>query len=129
MKYLRPTDGVSLNRNHLLRHAKARALGMAAAGYRPPRPPMLRAAGYDAAKTIAVRAWGLREGNYATDYDVVVAKKVATIMCGGSVAAGAEVSEQHFLDLEREAFLSLCGEEKTQARMQSILMTNKPLRN
>ncbi len=129
LRYLLPSDGVSLNRDHLLYQAKQRALGMARAGYLPPRPRVLRAAGYDAAKTIGARVWGLVEGGYASAHDALVANKVARIMCGGDVASGAEVTEQHYLDLEREAFLSLCGEEKSQARMQSLLMTGKPLRN
>jgi 3-hydroxyacyl-CoA dehydrogenase len=129
LRYLRATDGISLNRDHLLTHAKERALGMARAGYRPPRPRVLYAAGYDAQKTIEMRVWGMVEGGYATEHDGLVARKVARIMCGGDVARGTIRSEQDYLDLEREAFLSLAGEEKSQARMQSILMTNKPLRN
>ena len=129
MRYLLNTDGISLNRDHLLYHAKQRALGMAKAGYRPPRPRVLRAAGFDAARTIGMRVWGLVESKFASEHDALLANKVALILCGGKVAAGTELPEQHYLDLEREAFLSLCGEEKTQARMQSILMNNKPLRN
>lgn len=129
LRYLLPTDGISLNRDHLLYEAKARALGMARAGYRAPRPRVLKAAGYDAAKTINMRVWGLVEGGFASEHDGLIARKVAHIICGGNVAAGTECNEQHYLDLEREAFVSLCGEEKSQARMQSILMTNKPLRN
>jgi 3-hydroxyacyl-CoA dehydrogenase len=113
----------------LLHHAKERALGLARAGYRPPRPRIIKAVGFDAGKTVAMQAWGLVEGKWASEHDALIAKKVAHILCGGTVGAGQEVDEQHFLDLEREAFLSLCGEEKSQARMQSILMTNKPLRN
>jgi 3-hydroxyacyl-CoA dehydrogenase len=129
LRYLLPTDGITLNRDRLLFHAKNRALGMARAGYRPARPPMMRAAGVDAAETIAMRVWSMQEGGYASEHDGLIARKIAHILSGGDVLPGTEVSEQHFLDLEREAFLSLCGEEKTQARMQSILMTNKPLRN
>ena len=73
--------------------------------------------------------WGMVEGGWATEHDGLIANKVAKIMCGGDVAARTKLTEQHFLDLEREAFMSLCGEEKSQARMQSLLMTNKPLRN
>ncbi|MCK6549119.1 3-hydroxyacyl-CoA dehydrogenase NAD-binding domain-containing protein [Myxococcota bacterium] len=129
LRYLLPTDGISLNRDHLLYEAKQRALGMARAGYRPPRPRILKAAGLDAAKTIGIRVWGMVEGGFASAHDALIAKKVAHICCGGNVAAGAERTEQDYLDLEREAFLSLCGEEKSQARMASILMSNKPLRN
>jgi len=129
LRFLNPTDGISLNRDLLLFHAKQRALGLARAGYRAPRPPTFRAAGTDAAWTIGMRVWSMVEGGYATEHDALIAKKVAHILCGGDVLPGTELTEQDYLDLEREAFLSLCGEEKTQARIQSLLMTNKPLRN
>jgi 3-hydroxyacyl-CoA dehydrogenase len=129
LRYLLPTDGISMNRSHLLYEAKQRALGMARAGYRPPRPRVIKAAGFDAEKTIAMRIWSMVEGGYASAHDALIAKKVLHILCGGAVAPGTELTEQHYLDLEREAFLSLLGEEKTQARIQSLLMSNKPLRN
>ncbi len=129
LRYLRDDDGISLNRDFLLYEAKARALGMAKSGYRPKRPLRLKAAGVDAAKTIEARIWGLVEGGFASDHDALIARKIAHILCGGTVAAGTVVTEQHYLDLEREAFLSLCGEEKSQARIEHMLMKNKPLRN
>jgi 3-hydroxyacyl-CoA dehydrogenase len=129
LRYLLPTDGISLNKSHLLYEAKQRALGMARAGYRPPRPRVIKAGGVDAAKTIEMRIWGLVEGGFASEHDALIASKVVHVLTGGNVATGTELTEQHYLDLEREAFLSLCGEEKSQARMQSMLMTNKPLRN
>ena len=129
LKYLRQTDGISLNPARLLFEAKQRALGLAGAGYRPPLPPLLPAAGYDAEKTIGARVWGLVEGGFASAHDGLIANKVAHILCGGTAAAGTLLSEQHFLDLEREAFLSLCGEQKSQERVQFMLMNNKPLRN
>jgi 3-hydroxyacyl-CoA dehydrogenase len=129
LRYLRPQDGVSLNIAHLLHEAKQRALGLARAGYRPPLAPILPAAGYDAAKTISARVWGMVEGGYASAHDALIANKIANILCGGNVAAGTPLTEQNYLDLEREAFLSLCGEQKTQERIQSMLMNNKPLRN
>jgi 3-hydroxyacyl-CoA dehydrogenase len=129
LRYLLPTDGVSLNSARLLYEAKQRALGLARAGYRPPLPPLLPAAGYDAARTISARVWGMVEGGYASEHDALIANKVAFVLCGGRVAAGTLLPEQHFLDLEREAFLALCGEEKTQLRVQHMLMQGKPLRN
>ncbi|MGB2996891.1 MAG: 3-hydroxyacyl-CoA dehydrogenase, partial [Ferruginibacter sp.] len=72
---------------------------------------------------------GMWRGNYATDHDVTVAKKLAYVMCGGDLSEPALVSEQYLLDLEREAFLSLTGEKKTLERIQSVLKTGKPLRN
>jgi 3-hydroxyacyl-CoA dehydrogenase len=128
-RYLRQSDGISLNRDHLLHHAKQRALGLSRAGHRPPRPPVLKAAGVDTAKTLVMQAWGMVEGGFATEYDLHIAKKVAHILCGGNVAIGTEMSEEQYLELEREAFISLCGEEKSRARMESLLMTSKPLRN
>ena len=68
-------------------------------------------------------------GGYASAHDALIAGKLATVLCGGAGGAAREVTEAEVLELEREAFVSLCGEEKSQARMQSILMTNKPLRN
>jgi len=129
LRFLRQTDGISLNRSELLHAAKGRALGMAHAGYRPPRPGMHSAVGYDAARTIGARIWGLLEGGYATQHDALIANKLAHVLCGGVVAAGAEVGDQHYLDLECEAFLSLCGEQKSLDRIGHMLMNNKPLRN
>jgi 3-hydroxyacyl-CoA dehydrogenase len=129
LKYLRSSDGISLNGARLLYEAKQRALGLAGAGYRPPLPPLLPAAGYDAEKTIGARIWAMVEGGYASAHDALIANKVAHILCGGTAAPGTLLPEQHFLDLEREAFLSLCGEPKSQERVQFMLMNNKPLRN
>ena len=72
---------------------------------------------------------GMHIGNYATDHDVTVAKKLAYVMCGGDLSEPTLVSEQYLLNLEKEAFLSLCGEKKTLERIQSVLKTGKPLRN
>lgn len=129
LRFLRSHDGISLNRDHLLYEAKQKALGMARAGYRPPSPPQLFAAGQDAAATIAMQAWGMVESGYASEHDAKIARHIARILTGGDRPEGAPITEQDVLDLEREAFLSLCGEEKSQARMQSLLMNNKPLRN
>jgi 3-hydroxyacyl-CoA dehydrogenase len=129
LKYLRATDGISLNPARLLFEAKQRALGLAGSGYRPPLPSLFPAAGYDAEKTIGARVWAMVEGGFASAHDALIANKVAHILCGGPVAAGTLLPEQHFLDLEREAFLSLCGEPKSQERVQFMLMNNKPLRN
>jgi 3-hydroxyacyl-CoA dehydrogenase len=129
LRFLQPEDGISLNRSHQLYHAKQRALGLARAGYRPPMPRLIAAAGYDAAATIGARIWGMVEGKWATEHDALLAKKVAHILCGGNVAAGTLLTEQAYLDLEFEAFLSLCGEEKSLARIEHMLKNNKPLRN
>ena len=128
-RYLLPDDGITLNREHLLSQAKWRALGLARAGYRAPLRRAIKAAGLDAAETMVANIKGMLEAGYASEHDALIGTKIAHILCGGSLAAGTPCSEEHYLELEKEAFVSLCGEEKTQARMQSILMSNKPLRN
>jgi 3-hydroxyacyl-CoA dehydrogenase len=129
MNILGPQDRTVLNRDHLLAEAKKEVLHMIAAGYKPPAPEPIYAAGRDALAAIRIGAWMFKEGQYITQYDHHVAGKLAYVMCGGELTRGQWVSEQYILDLEREAILSLFGEEKTQARMWSILQTGKPLRN
>jgi 3-hydroxyacyl-CoA dehydrogenase len=129
LRFLQPEDGISSSRSHQLYHAKQRALGLARAGYRPPMPRLIAAAGLDAAGTIGARIWGMVEGKWASPHDALLARKVAHVMCGGNVAAGTLLTEQNYLDLEFEAFLSLCGEEKSLARIEHMLKNNKPLRN
>jgi 3-hydroxyacyl-CoA dehydrogenase len=129
MGILNPQDRIILNRDHLLTEAKREVISMSAAGYRPPAPEMIYAAGRDMFGAMKIAAWSFKEGNYITEYDSHIATKLASIMAGGELTRAQWVSEQYILDLEREAFLSLCGEEKTQARMWSILQTGKPLRN
>jgi len=129
MGILGPQDRVVVNRDHLLTEAKKEALHMAASGYRPPAPELIYAPGRDMYGAMKIGAWAFKEGNYITEYDSHIASKLAYVMAGGDLSKPTWVSEQYILDLEREAFLSLCGEEKTQARMWSILQTGKPLRN
>jgi len=129
MGILGPQDRVVVNRDHLLTEAKKEALHMAASGYRPPAPELIYAPGRDMYGAMKIGAWAFKEGNYITEYDSHIASKLAYVMAGGDLSKPTWVSEQYILDLEREAFLSLCGEEKTQARMWNILQTGKPLRN
>lgn len=129
MGILGPCDRVVMNRDHLIAEAKKEVLSMVAAGYHPPAPEPVYAAGRDALAALRVGAWMFKEGKYITEYDTHIASKLAYVMCGGDLTRPQWVSEQYILDLEREAFLSLCGEEKTQARMWSLLQTGKPLRN
>ena len=129
MNILGPADRIVLNRDHLLAEAKKEVLHMIAAGYKPPAPEPIYAAGRDALAAIRIGAWMFSEGKYITQYDHHIAGKLAYVMCGGELTRGQWVSEQYILDLEREAILSLFGEEKTQARMWNILQTGKPLRN
>lgn len=126
---LRDCDSVTLNRDLLLHDAKQLVLGMSNAGYRPSRPPTFRLPGADGAATIRWFADGMRSGKQITDYEYKMASKLAWILCGGQTTTRNKVTHDQILDLEREAFLSLCGEAKTQERLQHFLMKNKPLRN
>ncbi len=128
--YLRATDKMTVNRDFLIGDAKKTVLAMNLEGYRPPRPPAeIRVAGEGTYAMIKLALWTLHEQGYATEHDVTVSSKVGHVLCGGHVLADTKVSEQYLLDLEREAFVSLCGDPKTQARIQHMLATGKPLRN
>jgi 3-hydroxyacyl-CoA dehydrogenase len=129
MNILTASDRIVLNRDHLLTQAKKEVVHMVSAGYKPPAPEPIYAAGRDALAAIRIGAWMFQEGNYITQYDHHIAGKLAYVMCGGELTRPQWVSEQYILDLEREAILSLFGEERTQARMWNILQTGKPLRN
>ncbi|HTZ99590.1 MAG TPA: 3-hydroxyacyl-CoA dehydrogenase NAD-binding domain-containing protein [Candidatus Aquilonibacter sp.] len=127
--YLRPADLIAMNRDRQVAAAKETALAMVRAGYHPPAPAEIRVLGEEflAAAKLAVHM--MVRGEFATEYDGVVARKLAYIMAGGSITAAQAVPEQYLLDLEREAFVSLCGERKTQERIAHTLKTGKPLRN
>ena len=128
--YLRPTDKMTVNRDYLIEDAKNTVLAMNMEGYQPPRPrDDIRVAGENTFAMIKLALWTMHESGYITDHDVTVSTKVGYVLCGGNVLADTKVSEQYLLDLEREAFVSLCGEPKTQARIQHTLSTGKPLRN
>jgi 3-hydroxyacyl-CoA dehydrogenase len=118
-----------MNREHLLTEAKREVLAMSGAGYHPPAPELIYAPGRDMFGAMKIGAWSFAEGKYITEYDSHIAAKLAYVMAGGMLSKPTWVSEQYILDLEREAFLSLCGDERTQARMWSLLQTGKPLRN
>ena len=127
--YLRPSDLVAMNRDRLIADAKQTALAMVRAGYRPPPPAEIRVLGEEFLAAAKLAIYLLVSGDYASQYDAVVARKLAYILAGGSITAPQMVSEQYVLDLEREAFVSLCGERKTQERIAHMLKTGKPLRN
>jgi 3-hydroxyacyl-CoA dehydrogenase len=135
--FLRRDDGVSMNRDRLVADAKEVALSLVRNGYNPPA-----ANWQEGAQTTQIKVLGeqflagaklaihmLLRGGYASEHDAHVARKLANILAGGALSAPQLVSEQYVLDLEREAFVSLCGEEKTQARIAHTLKTGKPLRN
>jgi 3-hydroxyacyl-CoA dehydrogenase len=129
MGILGPVDRVVLNRDHLLTEAKREVLHMAAAGYHPPAPELIYAGGRESLAALRIGAWTFKEGKYITEYEGVIAGHLANILAGGDLSRPTWVSEQYILDLEREAFLSLCGNEKTHERMFAILQTGRPLRN
>jgi 3-hydroxyacyl-CoA dehydrogenase len=127
--YFRATDGISFDRARHMPEAKARVLGMAGSGYHPPTPKAYKLPGESGIATLSMMVDTLVAGGYASEHDGKIARKLANVLCGGRGGAAREVTEQELLDLEREAFVSLCGEPKSQERMQHMLMHNKPLRN
>ena len=135
--YLRREDGVSMNRDRLIGDAKEVALAMVRGGYKP-----LAASWQEGALRTQIKVLGepflaaaklaihmMMRGGYASEYDAHVGRKLANILAGGALTVPQMVSEQYVLDLEREAFVSLCGEKKTQERIAHTLKTGKPLRN
>jgi 3-hydroxyacyl-CoA dehydrogenase len=135
--FLRREDGVSMNRDRLVGDAKEAALALVRSGYQPPA-----ASWQEGVQTTQIKVLGeqflagaklvihmMQRGGYITDYDAHVGRKLANILAGGPLTSPQLVSEQYVLDLEREAFVSLCGEKKTQERMAFTLKTGKPLRN
>src|SRR3990170_488660 len=127
--FLREADGISANTDRLIQDAKAAALALVRLGYRPPLPARIRVVGQRGRAALESLLYILKTGGHITAYDEVVGRKLAHIMAGGDVPEGTGVSEDYLLDLEREAFLSLLGEQKTQERMRHLLQTGKPLRN
>ncbi|WP_042142922.1 3-hydroxyacyl-CoA dehydrogenase/enoyl-CoA hydratase family protein [Paucisalibacillus sp. EB02] len=127
--FLDVNDRISVNPDHLIYDAKQRVLELAKAGYRAPKRekiPVVGGAGYAA---MLLGAKTLQFGGYASDHDVKIAEKLAYVLSGGRIKEGTLIDEQVMLDLEREAFLSLIAEPKTQQRMQHMLLKGKPLRN
>jgi 3-hydroxyacyl-CoA dehydrogenase len=130
MGMLLAADGITMNRERLLNDAKRSARELAESGYSAPLPRKdIPAPGENLLASLKLGIHVMREGEFISDHDVKVANWVAHVLCGGPVTPGTLVSEQYLLDLEREAFLSLCGEKKTQERIAFTLKTGKPLRN
>jgi len=128
--FLRDVDSISMNGDRLIADAKQEVLDLDALGYVQPVPRTdIPAPGESVLATLKLAVWTLREGQYISDHDAKVANWAAYTLCGGKVTPGTLVSEQYLLDLERESFLSLCGEKKTQERIAFTLKTGKPLRN
>src|SRR5580658_6449008 len=128
--FLSDADRITMNRERVLSDAKARALELVRGGYEPPVPRTdIPAPGENLFATLRMGVHMMRQGDYITEYEVKLGTKIAEILCGGNVTPGTPVSEQYILDLEREGFKSLCGEKKTQERIQYTLKTGKTLRN
>jgi 3-hydroxyacyl-CoA dehydrogenase len=126
---LNRTDSISMNPERLIGDAKALAISLIP-NYSPGVPRTdIKVAGEAGYALLKLGAWSARQGHYISDHDVTIAEKLATILTGGRLTGEQTVSEQYLLDLEREAFLSLCGNPKTQERMGYMLKTGKPLRN
>ena len=128
--FLRDTDSIVLNGDSLVQHAKNRVLALAASGYTPPKvPDAIPVLGEPAFAALKMALYLMREGGYISDHDQKIATHVARALTGGNLTPGQTMTEQHVLDLERQAFLSLCGERKTLERIHHMLTKGKPLRN
>jgi 3-hydroxyacyl-CoA dehydrogenase len=126
---LHKADGVSMNPERLIGDAKALALGLVN-GYAPGVPRTdIRVGGEAVFALLKMGVWSALQGHFISEYDAVIGEKLAHVISGGRLTGEQTVSEQYLLDLEREAFLSLCGNPKTQERMAHTLKTGKPLRN
>jgi len=128
--YRKGLDEIVMNQSRRVNEAKRSVIEMADSGYvMPVQRKDVKVLGRSALGALYAGIHGMWRANYATDHDVTVAKKLAYVMCGGDLSEPTFVSEQYLLDLEREAFLSLCGEKKTLERIQSVLKSGKPVRN
>lgn len=128
--FLSESDRITMNRDRVLSDAKARALELVRGGYEPTVPRSdIPAPGENLLAALKMGVYLMRQGDFITDYEVKLGGKIAEVLCGGNITPGTPVSEQYILDLEREAFKSLCGEKKTQERIQYTLKTGKTLRN
>lgn len=127
--FLTPKDGISMARESLLSDAKARCIGLAESSFRPPRQATFYLPGRSGAATIDMLLYDMQLNHQISEHDRKIGQKLARVITGGDTSSLVPVTEQQLLDLELEAFLSLCGEEKTQARIMFMLEKGKPLRN
>ncbi|MCB1044979.1 MAG: enoyl-CoA hydratase/isomerase family protein [Acidobacteria bacterium] len=128
--FLKPTDGVTMNGDALVTAAKKRARAMADMGYQPPSvPDNIPVLGEPAYAALKLGLYMMREGGYISEHDAKIGTHLARILTGGALTPGTTMTEQHVLDLEREAFLRLCGERKSLERIHHMLTKGKPLRN
>lgn len=127
--FLRASDRLTLDPDRQIGDAKRLALGLVQAGYKAPRKRTFKLPGASGRAAIELFLYQMRQGGFITAYDIVVSKKLAWVLTGGDIPSNAVRTEQDILDLEREAFLSLCGNAETVARIQHMLEKGKPLRN
>ncbi len=128
-RFLQSSDGVTMNRDRLLEDALVTALSLSAMGYQPKPTREVLVGGEGVRAALELELYLMHEARYITDYDLAIGRKLANVLAGGALTQAAVVSEDYLLGLEKEAFLSLCGEQKTQDRVEHILKTGKPLRN
>lgn len=127
--YLRPSDTIVMNRDLLIKTAKEEALNLVQAGYHPPAETSMKVLGKTALSAMKLMLHVMHEGKYITDYDQVVAERVAYVLAGGDLSEEQEVPESYLLKLEREAILECLQDDRTLARMEHMLKKGKPLRN
>jgi len=127
--FMTTTDEIVMNRDHQIAEAKRAVLELAELYTPPVTTKSCYAAGRDALAALRAGLHVMRQGDFMSDYDLFVSNKLAFILCGGDISAPQWVDEQYFLDLECDAFVSLCGESKTHERIKHMLETGKPLRN
>jgi 3-hydroxyacyl-CoA dehydrogenase len=128
--FLSEADRIAMNRDHLLHEARQAVLELAAGGYAPPvNNNDCYAAGRDVRAGLKAAIYVLQQGGYMSEYDASISGRLAHVLCGGDLSSGQWVSEQYLLDIEREAFVELLGQQKTLDRIQHMLKTGKPLRN
>lgn len=127
--FLNSADAVSVNADHQLYDAKQAVLALSESGYNPPIRKKIPVVGETGYATLLLGAQNLKLSGFISDHDMKIAEKLAFVIAGGKVPFGTEVDEEYLLDLERQAFLSLAEQPKTQARMQHMLVKGRPLRN
>jgi len=129
MDYLTDQDSVSMNLDYLISDAKKRVISLAS-NYRPSKPlTEIKAPGRSVAASIKSQLWNHYQNNFVTEFELFMAGIIADVICGGDVPSGTIITEDFLLQLEREAFLKLCGRKETAQRIQHMLKKGKPLRN
>jgi 3-hydroxyacyl-CoA dehydrogenase len=129
MGFLRHGDAITMNMDRRVFDAKQKAIALAA-NYRPSKPLSdLKAPGRSVAASIKSQLWNMRMGGFITEYEECLGSTIADVITGGDVPAGTLITEEYLLELEREAFVKLCGQKKTLERIQHMLKKGKPLRN